>query len=73
MAGLHYIISGLNMLEDYPNIKEYIKKSFNEVRLAVARLNSFVQEHLTGMSIVQIFNAEKSKRTKARTKTISSF
>jgi hypothetical protein len=25
MAGLHYIISGLNMLEDYPNIKEYIK------------------------------------------------
>jgi ATP-binding cassette, subfamily B, multidrug efflux pump len=39
--------------------KEYVKKSFNEVRLAVAKLNSFVQEHITGMSIVQIFNAEK--------------
>jgi ATP-binding cassette subfamily B multidrug efflux pump len=39
--------------------KEYIKKSFNEVRLAVANLNSFVQEHITGMNIVQIFNAEK--------------
>jgi ATP-binding cassette, subfamily B, multidrug efflux pump len=44
--------------------KEYIKKSFNEVRLAVARLNSFVQEHLTGMSIVQIFNAEKNEYAK---------
>ncbi|MCU0469078.1 MAG: ABC transporter ATP-binding protein, partial [Arcicella sp.] len=39
--------------------KEYIKKSFNEVRTAVANLNSFVQEHITGMNIVQIFNAEK--------------
>lgn len=44
--------------------KEFIKKSFNEVRLAVARLNSFVQEHLTGMSIVQIFNAEKNEYDK---------
>jgi ATP-binding cassette subfamily B protein len=38
--------------------KEYIKKSFNEVRMAVANLNSFVQEHITGMSIVQAFSAE---------------
>ncbi len=38
--------------------KEKIKESFNEVRTAVANLNSFVQEHITGMSIVQIFNSE---------------
>jgi ATP-binding cassette, subfamily B, multidrug efflux pump len=44
--------------------KEYIKKSFNEVRLAVAKLNSFVQEHITGMNIVQIFNAEKPEYEK---------
>jgi len=44
--------------------KEYIKKSFNEVRLAVASLNSFVQEHITGMNIVQIFNAEKLEFSK---------
>ena len=44
--------------------KEFIKKSFNEVRSAVANLNSFVQEHITGMSIVQIFNAEKIEYTK---------
>jgi ATP-binding cassette, subfamily B, multidrug efflux pump len=39
--------------------KENVKKSFNEVRTAVANLNSFLQEHITGMNIVQIFNAEK--------------
>jgi len=39
--------------------KEKIKDSFNDVRTAVANLNSFVQEHITGMSIVQIFSAEK--------------
>jgi ATP-binding cassette subfamily B protein len=39
--------------------KEKIKSAFNEVRNAVANLNSFVQEHITGMSIVQIFNSEE--------------
>jgi ATP-binding cassette, subfamily B, multidrug efflux pump len=38
--------------------KEKVKKSFDETRVAVANLNSFVQEHITGMSIVQIFNSE---------------
>ena len=44
--------------------KEYIKKSFNEVRLAVANLNSFVQEHISGMFIVQLFHAEKRELQK---------
>jgi ATP-binding cassette subfamily B protein len=39
--------------------KESVKKSFTEVRTAVASLNTFVQEHITGMAIVQIFNSEK--------------
>ena len=39
--------------------KEKIKVAFNEVRTAVSNLNSFVQEHITGMNIVQIFNSEK--------------
>ncbi|HXA02472.1 MAG TPA: ABC transporter ATP-binding protein, partial [Cytophagaceae bacterium] len=38
--------------------KEKIKASFNDVRTAVANLNTFVQEHITGMNIVQIFNSE---------------
>jgi ATP-binding cassette subfamily B protein len=41
--------------------KEKVKQSFNEVRTAVANLNSFVQEHITGMSIVQIFNSEDTE------------
>ncbi len=44
--------------------KEYIKKSFNEVRTAVANLNSFVQEHISGMLIVQMFHAEKQELAK---------
>jgi ATP-binding cassette, subfamily B, multidrug efflux pump len=38
--------------------KEKVKVAFNEVRTAVSNLNTFVQEHITGMSVVQIFNAE---------------
>ncbi|OIN57516.1 ABC transporter ATP-binding protein [Arsenicibacter rosenii] len=46
--------------------KEKIKDSFNEVRAAVSNLNSFVQEHITGMSIVQIFSSEKIEAEKFR-------
>ena len=41
--------------------KESINKSFHQVRNAVAALNAFVQEHLTGMSVVQAFAAEKNE------------
>ena len=44
--------------------KEKIKASYNEVRNAVAKLNTFVQEHVTGMSIVQIFNSEQREFNK---------
>lgn len=38
--------------------KEKVRVSFNDVRDKVAQLNSFVQEHISGMRIVQIFNAQ---------------
>jgi len=38
--------------------KESVNKSFIRVRNAVASLNAFVQEHITGMQIVQSFAAE---------------
>jgi ATP-binding cassette, subfamily B, multidrug efflux pump len=38
--------------------KESINKSFHKVRNAVAALNAFVQEHLTGMAVVQAFASE---------------
>ena len=39
--------------------KESVNRSFHRVRNAVAALNAFVQEHITGMYIVQSFAAEK--------------
>jgi len=39
--------------------KEKIKVTFNDVRNAVANLNSFLQEHITGMTVVQLFNREQ--------------
>ncbi|WP_018627033.1 ABC transporter ATP-binding protein [Niabella aurantiaca] len=41
--------------------KESINRSFFKVRNAVAALNAFVQEHLSGMSVVQAFHAEKKE------------
>src|SRR5665213_1354128 len=38
--------------------KEAVNKSFIRVRNAVAALNAFVQEHITGMQVVQAFAAE---------------
>ena len=39
--------------------KESVNKSFIKVRNAIAALNAFVQEHITGMALVQAFAAEK--------------
>lgn len=39
--------------------KEKVKSSYNEVRSAVSNLNTFVQERLSGMSVVQLFNTEE--------------
>lgn len=44
--------------------KESVNKSFIMVRNAVAALNAFVQEHLTGIAIVQAFAAEEREFTK---------
>jgi ATP-binding cassette, subfamily B, multidrug efflux pump len=46
--------------------KESVNKSFIRVRNAVASLNAFVQEHITGMSLVQAFAAEKQEQQKFR-------
>lgn len=44
--------------------KESVNKSFIRVRNAVAALNAFVQEHITGMSIVQAFSGEQREAAK---------
>ena len=44
--------------------KKNIKKTFQDVRTQIANLNTFVQEHIVGMNIVQIFNRENSEYQK---------
>jgi ATP-binding cassette, subfamily B, multidrug efflux pump len=44
--------------------KNEVAKWFQTVRNEVARMNAFLQEHISGMRIVQIFNAENQERDK---------
>ena len=44
--------------------KESVNKSFVQVRNAVAALNAFVQEHISGMQVVQAFAAEEKELQK---------
>ena len=44
--------------------KESVNKSFRQVRNAVAALNAFVQEHISGMQVVQTFAAEEKEMSK---------
>ncbi len=44
--------------------KNAIKRSFQQVRTQVSRLNAFAQEHIVGMSIVQVFNREAKEKEK---------
>ena len=41
-----------------------VKSTFNQVRNAVAALNTFVQEHIQGMQVVQLFNREEEEYKK---------
>jgi ATP-binding cassette subfamily B protein len=44
--------------------KNAIKGAFTDVRNAVSKLNTYVQEHITGMLVVQIFNRENAEYQK---------
>lgn len=46
--------------------KGKVRVAFLEVRDQIARLNSFVQEHINGISIVQLFNREKKEKESFR-------
>jgi ATP-binding cassette subfamily B multidrug efflux pump len=41
-----------------------VKSTFNQVRNAVASLNNFVQEHIQGMQVVQLFNRQEKEYKK---------
>jgi ATP-binding cassette subfamily B protein len=39
--------------------RDHVRESYRRVRTAIARINSFTQEHISGMSVVQLFNREE--------------
>lgn len=39
--------------------RNYIRGCFRRTRVAIARINAFLNEHLSGMSVVQLFNRER--------------
>jgi ATP-binding cassette subfamily B protein len=39
--------------------RDSVRESYRRVRAAIARINSFTQEHISGMQVVQLFNREK--------------
>ena len=39
--------------------RDHVRESYRRVRTAIGRINSFTQEHISGMSVVQLFNREK--------------
>ena len=43
--------------------KVKVRDSFRDVRVRIARINAFLQEHITGMSVVQLFNREERAMT----------
>ena len=47
--------------------KEAIKSAFQAVRTEVSHLNTFLQEHITGMGIIQYFAREKQEMRKFKT------
>ena len=46
--------------------KEAIKSAFQDVRTQVANLNTFLQEHITGIRIIQYFSREEQEMRKFR-------
>jgi len=44
--------------------RKKVRESYRDVRLHLARLNSYMQEHITGMNVVQTFSKEKDEMNK---------
>ncbi len=39
--------------------RKHVRESYRRIRSAIARINSYMQEHVSGMSIVQLFNRQQ--------------
>jgi ATP-binding cassette, subfamily B, multidrug efflux pump len=42
--------------------RKYVREANRKIRTAIARINAFLQEYISGMSVVQLFNREQKAR-----------
>ena len=42
--------------------RTYVQQSYRQIRVAIARINAYLQEHVTGISVLQLFNREEQSR-----------
>src|SRR5208282_3064335 len=43
--------------------RNHVREANRRIRTAIARINGFLQEHISGMAVVQLFNREEKART----------
>jgi ATP-binding cassette subfamily B multidrug efflux pump len=39
--------------------RKAVRESYRRIRIAIARINAYLQEHITGMAVIQLFNREE--------------
>jgi ATP-binding cassette subfamily B protein len=60
LALVAFAVIPLMMLAAF-TFRRHVRDSFSEIRVRVARLNAFLQEHLTGVRVVQLFGREEAE------------
>lgn len=60
LALVAFAVIPLMMLAAF-TFRKLVRDSFSDIRVRVARLNAFLQEHLTGMRVVQLFGREEAE------------
>jgi ATP-binding cassette, subfamily B, multidrug efflux pump len=48
--------------------RHYVREANRKIRTAIARINSFLQEYISGMHVVQLFNRERKAMTEFETR-----
>ncbi|HPE68967.1 MAG TPA: ABC transporter ATP-binding protein [Thermotogota bacterium] len=61
LTGYSMLVIPLIILATYL-FRFFSRKAYRKVRVRLARINAFLAEHLSGMSVIQLFNREKAKQ-----------
>ena len=59
------------ILRHHASSAERVQQSYRRIRVAIARINSYLQEHVTGIAVLQLFNREARSIARVRTTSIA--